>query len=219
MSGSEKPFCNILVHHELMLYMILTDDEIGDGDTYVLRDLIADGWEEFCNTQRGHRKATWFMATFYPEYTKFYYKHRQYKLNEVKPFINQTHRHHESPQGCNFALGVKLGERFIGVITAGRPVARALDDGTALEITRVCVRPGYKNLCSYLYSCMVRIAKELNYDKVITYTLDSEQGTSVKAAGFRFSHKSPGGVWSCRSRPRSTNAPTGSKNAWIYQLC
>lgn len=105
-----KPFCNILVNKELKLYMLLTDDEIGDGDTYVLGDLTEDGWETFCNTQRGHRKAVLFMEEFYPEYRRLSYVHKQYPLNEVKDFIDENHRHHLSPQGCNFAFGVKLGE-------------------------------------------------------------------------------------------------------------
>ena len=40
-----KPFCNILIHEELKLYMLLTDEEIGNDDTYVFTDLINDGWE------------------------------------------------------------------------------------------------------------------------------------------------------------------------------
>lgn len=212
------PFCNILIHKELKLYMLLTDDEIGDGETYVLADLINDGWEEFCNTQRGHKKATMFMEEFYPEYKKLSYEHRQYTLKEVTKFIEKNHRHHLSPQGCNFAFGVKLGNEFIGVITAGRPVAAVLDDGTTLEITRVCVKQGYKNLCSFLYSRMIKIAKDMNYQRVITYTLEHEVGTSCKSAGFELAYKSRGGEWNCKSRPRKTKAPTCPKNMWEYKF-
>ena len=213
-----KPFCNILINEELKLYMLLTDDEIGDGDTYVLADLQNDGWEEFCSTQRGHKKATLFMEKFYPEYKKFSYEHKQYPLKEISKFIDDNHRHHLSPQGCNFAFGVKLGDKFIGVITAGRPVAAALDNGSTLEITRVCVKKGYKNLCSYLYSHMVKIAKDMNYQRVITYTLESEPGTSCVAAGFKLAYKSKGGEWSCKTRPRHTKAPTCPKNMWEHVI-
>lgn len=211
-----EPFCNIFIHEKLKLYMLLTDEEIGDGETYIMKNLIEDGWEEFCNTQRGHRKASEFMKEFYPEYKKLSYEHRQYSLKEVSKFINENHRHHISPQGCNFAFGVKMGNDFIGVITAGRPVAAALDDGSTLEITRVCVKPGYKNLCSYLYSHMIRIAKDMNYQRVITYTLESETGTSCKAAGFKLAYKSRGGEWNCKSRPRKVKAPTCPKKMWEY---
>lgn len=111
-----------------------------------------------------------------------------------------------------------LGEHFIGVITAGRPVAAALDNGSTLEITRVCVKRGYKNLCSYLYSHMIKVAKDMNYQRVITYTLESESGTSCVAAGFKLAYKSKGGEWNCKSRPRYTKAPTCPKNMWEYVI-
>ena len=215
---TSEPFQNILIHEETKQYMLLTDDEIGDGESYVLCDLYDDGWEMFCDTQRGHKRATAFMETFFPEYKKFHYEHVHMPLKEVGAFINQTHRHHPSPQGCNFAFGVRLGSRLIGAVTAGRPVAKALDDGETIEVTRVCVRPGYRNLCSYLYSCVLRVAKDLNYKRVITYTLDSENGASVKAAGFDFWHASCGCTWSCASRPRTVKAPVCRKTAWIKTL-
>lgn len=137
---------------------------------------------------------------------------------EVRSFIDRNHRHHLSPQGCNFAFGVKLGNELIGVITAGRPVAKALDDGNTLEVTRVCVKAGYKNLCSFLYSRMVKIAKDMNYQRVITYTLESETGSSCVAAGFKLAYKSKGGDWNCKSRPRHTTSPTCPKSMWEYVI-
>lgn len=213
-----KPFCNILVHEKLKLYILLTDEEIGNGDTYVLKDLMGDGWSEFCTTQRGHQKAVRFMEEFYPEYEKFTYRHQQVALKEVAPFINRYHRHHLSPQGCNFALCVRLGDEIIGAVTAGRPVSRYLDKKNILEITRACVKPGYRNLCSYLYSHMTRVARDLGYEYVITYTLDTEDGSSLKAAGFTHAYTSRSGSWNCKTRPRSTRAPEGPKKLWQYAL-
>lgn len=66
-----KPFCNILIHEKLKLYMLLTDNEIGDGDTYILADLLDDGWEVFCDTQRGHKKASLFMENFIQNTKKY----------------------------------------------------------------------------------------------------------------------------------------------------
>ena len=84
--------------------------------------------------------------------------------------------------------------------------------------TRVCVKRGYKNLCSYLYSHMVKIAKDMNYQRVITYTLESESGTSCIAAGFKLAYKSKGGNWNCKSRLRQVKAPTCPKNMWEYVI-
>ena len=41
-----------------------------------------------------------------------------------------------------------------------------------------------RNVCSFLYSRAARIAKEMGYAKIITYILESEPGTSLKAAGW-----------------------------------
>lgn len=217
-ASSLKPFVNIFIHESLKLYILLTDDDIGDGDTYILSELKEDGWEEFCTTQRGYKKAIRFMDSFYPDYQLFRYVHRQVTLKEIKPFIDRFHRHHLSPQGCNFAFAVKLGDDIIGAITAGRPVCRHFNGTNTLEITRVCVRPGYKNLCSYLYSNMKKVAKDLGYSRLITYTLETEPGISLMAAGFSRAYRSPGGSWNCTSRPRRTAANEVPKNMWQILL-
>ena len=45
-------------------------------------------------------------------------------------FVNNIHRHHSSPRGHKFSIGlVDDDENLIGVAMVGRPVARGLDDG------------------------------------------------------------------------------------------
>jgi hypothetical protein len=70
-----------------------------------------------------------------------------------------------------------------GVAICGRPVSRHLDNGLILEVNRLCTDGTY-NACSKLYSACKRIAKEMGYDKIITYILESENGASLKASGF-----------------------------------
>ena len=65
----------------------------------------------------------------------------------------------------------------------GRPVSRYLDDGKTLEVNRLCT-DGTKNACSFLYSSAWRAAKALGYTRIVTYTLESEPGTSLKASGW-----------------------------------
>lgn len=48
---------------------------------------------------------------------------------EAEAFIRQHHRHHLPPRGWKFGIAVNDGEKVVGVITVGRPVARGLDDG------------------------------------------------------------------------------------------
>ncbi len=85
-----------------------------------------------------------------------------------------------------------------------KPVARMLDDGKTLEITRVCVLEGYKNACSMIYARLVKIAKLMGYKRIITYTLTDESGASLRALGARQVGFVRAGEWSCPSRPRKS---------------
>lgn len=89
----------------------------------------------------------------------------------------------------------------MGVVIAGRPVSRHLDDGWTLEITRLCT-DGSKNVCSFLYSAAWRAARDLGYRHMITYILQSEPGTSLEASGWHLMDADCGGLnWSgCRKR-------------------
>jgi hypothetical protein len=85
------------------------------------------------------------------------------------------------------ALADEDGE-VVAVVTAGQPVARGLADGFTLEVSRVCVKEGVdvtQNANSRLYGAMRRVAAALGYRRMVTYTLHSESGTSLKAAGFQ----------------------------------
>ena len=74
---------------------------------------------------------------------------------------------------------------LIGVAICGRPVARALDNGTTLEVLRVCIKdPAPRNACSYLYARCQRIWTALGGEKIITYTLETEPGSSLKAVNW-----------------------------------
>lgn len=107
--------------------------------------------------------------------------------------------------------------RMCGVIQAGRPVARHLDDGKTIEVVRCCT-DGTQNACSFLYSRIARIAKEMGYKKIITYILYNESGTSLKASGWRKEADVKGHSWNCKSRPRQTTAPICDKQRWCKYL-
>ncbi len=72
----------------------------------------------------------------------------------------------------------------MGVATAGRPVARHLDDGLTLEVNRTCT-DGTRNANSLLYGAVWRAAKAMGYVRCITYTQADECGASLRAAGWR----------------------------------
>lgn len=130
--------------------------------------------------------------------------------DEAFAFIEQNHRHHKKPVGSLFQIAVSDGEKIVGVAVVGRPVARHSDDGFTAEVTRLCT-DGTKNACSMLYSACWRVARELGYRKLITYILDTESGTSLKASGWRLIGKRGGGSWDTPSRPRVDKHPTQKK--------
>lgn len=132
---------------------------------------------------------------------------------EANEFIRQHHRHHLPPVGWKYGIAVSDGTRVVGVITVGRPVARHYDDGWTLEVTRCCT-DGAKNACSMLYGAAWRAAKALGYKRMITYTLASESGGSLKASGWKVVHRTTGGNWSTPARVRDTKAPVEPKFCW-----
>jgi hypothetical protein len=135
-------------------------------------------------------------------------------LSEAIAFVKQHHRHHRPPQGGKFAIAVADEAEVIrGVAIVGRPVARMSDDGWTLEVTRVAT-DGCPNACSALYGASWRAVKALGYRKLITYTLDTEPGDSLKGAGWKIVSEVKGRSWSCKSRPRIDKHPTQGKFRW-----
>lgn len=132
-------------------------------------------------------------------------------------FIAQHHRHHKPPQGWKFGVGVAADGKLCGVVTVGRPVARNLDDGWTLEVTRCCT-DGTKNAASMLYAAALRSAASMGYRRVITYTLKEEEGSSLKAVKLRPLYDVRGRSWSCTSRPRIDKHPTTDKVLWEMKI-
>lgn len=131
-------------------------------------------------------------------------------FDEACEFVKTHHRHHGKPQGHKYSIAAVADGRIVGVVIVGRPVARFLDDGWTLEITRCCT-DGTKNACSALYAAAWRAARAMGYKRVITYILDTETGKSVAAAGFREVGSVRGRSWSCKSRPRVDKNPLQGK--------
>jgi hypothetical protein len=90
--------------------------------------------------------------------------------------------------------------RAVGI--AGRPVARNYDDGATIEVTRVA-SDGTPNATSMLYGALQRASFALGYTRVITYTLATESGSSLRASGWKVIGQRPATPgWSRVSRPR-----------------
>ena len=134
----------------------------------------------------------------------------------AQQFVKDYHRHNPNVVGCKFAIGCQGDNGLVGVAICGRPVSRYLDDGKTLEINRVCTN-GAANACSMLYGACCRIAKEMGYERVITYTLQSETGASVKASNFICDGEAGGTHWTGK-RDKGQNIPNEMKVRWHRDL-
>ena len=107
----------------------------------------------------------------------------------------------------------------------GRPVARGCNPEEVAEVTRLCT-DGTRNACSILYAACARAAEAMGYVRIQTYILDSEPGTSLKAAGWRLDGHTKGGQWDHTSErqlnldggTRRSDQPTNPKARWVKDL-
>lgn len=141
---------------------------------------------------------------------------RPITFREASDFINKHHRHHKATVGCKFCVSVWDGDKIVGVAICGRPVSRYLDDGTVCEINRLCTDGTY-NACSMLYGACCRIAKDMGYKKVITYILESENGSSLKASNFICEGRAGKTHWT-GERNRGQDIPNEYKTRWSRTL-
>lgn len=118
---------------------------------------------------------------------------RPITLKKANDYVAANHRHNRPTTGHKWSVAVYDGERLCGVAIAGQPIARKLDDGLTIEIRRVCT-DGTRNACSMLYGACCRAAKAMGYKRVVTYTLISEDGASLRASGFQDCGEAGGGI-------------------------
>ena len=144
----------------------------------------------------------------------------------ARRFVAEHHRHSEPPGFWLFVAGVAVVgvDDLVGVAVAGRPKARALCDGYTIEVVRCCTL-GHRNAPSMLYAAVARAAKALGYRRVVTYTLESEPGTSLLACGWRPVGTTRDRNWHTPSRPRldadlfgASRTPDGRKIRWERRL-
>ena len=143
-------------------------------------------------------------------------------LSDANEFVFRLHRHKpEKLPGHSFSVGVASEDGTVhGVAIVGNPSAPALQDGVLAEIRRVCT-DGTKNACSMLYGTARKAARAMGRRPVITYTLATEDGASLRAAGFHIDKQDAGGPahrW--HNRPGRKCLPTesdlvGGKIRWI----
>ncbi|MFF0740612.1 XF1762 family protein [Streptomyces sp. NPDC004111] len=126
------------------------------------------------------------------------------RSRQAKEFVRAWHRHHPPPAGMIFAVGAADATGTLrAVAVVGRPVARHLDDGATLEVTRTA-SDGARHANSLLYGACWRAAKALGYRRLLTYTQEGESGASLRGAGWQLiARRPPRPGWHTPSRPRT----------------
>lgn len=135
-------------------------------------------------------------------------------FKEAQTFVDLHHRHLGPPVSSIFRIGLQCEGKLVAVTSVGRPIARGLCDGRTLEVYRVATL-GHANACSMLYGASWRATVALGYTRLVTYTLEHEPGTSLRAAGWSEDGKVRGRSWSTPSRPRKDGPLICGKTRWI----
>ena len=132
----------------------------------------------------------------------------------ARAFIGAHHGHCAPPRGWRFGAAINNGWSLLGVVTAGNPVAPALNRTGTVEVNRLCVRRDTEPLlrrdcCSKLYAWCAREAERRGFGRIISHVRADEDGTSLKAAGWNCEGSAGGRGWNSAKRARS------NVNAWI----
>lgn len=139
-------------------------------------------------------------------------------LDRANELVSTLHRHHKPVQGHRFSIGALEDAKLVGAAIVGRPSARMTNQYSECEVTRL-VTDGSANACSFLYGACARIAREMGFDKIHTFVLESEPATSLKAAGWKFDGLTEGGDWNRPSRGgRRIDQPMCRKQKWTLEL-
>jgi len=125
-------------------------------------------------------------------------------IKKANDFVEKWHRHsgRTSVDSGRWAIGCYSGDVIVGVAIVGNPVSRLLTDGWTAEVLRVCVLPDApKNSCSLLYGACWRAWRAMGGARMVTYTLQKENGASLRAVGWT-PNAVKGGQWDRPNRPR-----------------
>ena len=75
-----------------------------------------------------------------------------------------------------------------------------------------------KNACSILYAAAARAARAMGYHKIVTYTLGTESGASLRAAGWTNAGLAGGKAWTGSRRPAQPLYPAQMKYRYEKRL-
>lgn len=142
-------------------------------------------------------------------------------LRQANQLVTIWHRHHKADRGHRFSIGVTKNRDVVGAVIVGRPKSKELNPEEVAEVTRL-VTDGTPHACLFLYAAAARACLAMGFLWIQTYILEEEPGTSVEAAGWKFSHLTKGGTWASSQRyiaqGRRRDQPEGPKRCYQKSL-
>jgi hypothetical protein len=109
-------------------------------------------------------------------------------LREANDFVASYHRHNGRTvrNGGKFAIGACVESELWGVAIVGNPISATYMDGFTAEVLRTCVKPEAPRNCnSFLYGACWRVWRSMGGKRLVTYTLQTESGASLRGAGWK----------------------------------
>ena len=117
------------------------------------------------------------------------------KLDEAQIFTQLYHRHSKPLKRHKFTIGaldkskytsrISIEEDLLGLVTVDTCSSHAWSQRrNHIEIRRLVVKDGCKNVASFLLSKAVTACFAMGYRAIITYTQPNESGASLMALGF-----------------------------------
>jgi hypothetical protein len=145
---------------------------------------------------------------------------------QIEELVTRWHRHNRGTGAIFFGFGIESDGELKGACTVGPVTARLLSDAPRTAELHRLVTDGSRNMCSWAYGKAWRIAQELGYSRVITYTLQTESGSSLRASGWRLDDANvPARRWKSRApeyahlrwkdRPDACVSPSFPRRRWI----
>jgi hypothetical protein len=130
-------------------------------------------------------------------------------LRQANDFVEQHHRHsaRTSNDGGKFAIGLEVDGKLVGAAIVGRPVARMLQQEGTAELLRCCVSPDAPHCAaSKLNGRAKRVWQLMGGIRLVSYTLATESGATMRATGFERAAEVPARAWDTPSRRRLPKA-------------
>jgi len=112
-------------------------------------------------------------------------------LRAANDFVAEHHRHNgrTARNGGKFAIDLWFGDKHIGVAIVGNPISATymnkMKYGYVAEVLRTCVlEESPKGSVSCLHGACWRAWRAMGGTRMLTYTLLSENGASLRGAGW-----------------------------------